>query len=163
MKMVLVLLGLVVAAVFVVNMTLLREVTRDQGKNLLMAYSEEGSDKMLVHLAVSIGMYRKDPPRFSSRGEPLNREWVDDHFQLYDASGKRVPIEKWGSDSLIDKSRASLAPELYLVAILDKGKEYVYEYVPVLSKPEKYRHEFSAPPAGQDPWHGKFLLIEEEE
>ena len=161
MKMVGVLLALVVVAAFVINMTVLREVTRDQGKSLLMAYSEEGKDKILVHLAVTMGMYRKDPPRFSPTGASLDREWVDAHFQLYDASGNRVPIEKWGSDSLIDQSKAALAPELYLVAILDKGKEYVYEYVPDIRKPEKYRHEFSAPQDGQDPWHGKFVLVDE--
>ena len=129
--------------------------------SVCMAYSEEGNDKILVHLAVSIGMYRKDPPRFGPTGIPLNREWVDEHFQLYDDSGNRIPIEKWGSDSLIDQSRAALAPELYLVAILKKGKDYVYEYVPDIRKPEKYRREFSAPQAGQDPWHEKFLLVDE--
>ena len=62
---------------------------------------------------------------------------------------------------MIDKSRAAVATELYLVGVLEKGKEYVYEYVPDTTKPEKYRHEFTAPKAGKDPWHGKFELIEE--
>ena len=106
-----------------------------------MAYSEEGKDKILVHLAVTMGMYRKDPPRFSPTGRPLVREWVDEHFQIYDDSENRLHIEKWGSDSLIDSSRAAVAPELYLVATLDKGKDYVFEYVPDISKPEKYRRE----------------------
>ena len=86
-------------------------------------------------------------------------EWVEGHYQLSDESGKRITFERWGSDALIDKSRASSSTEQYLVGTLAKGRDYVFDYVPHIDKPQRYRLEFTAPSEGKDPWHQKFVLV----
>lgn len=155
-----ILVGIMVGA----QMFLLREINRDHGRDVLVAYDGAfDGNKIVMHLSVPVGVVVKDPMIEDEEGNKMTRqEWVDLHYILYDSNGVRLPLQVGGSSALLSKSRASIAAEFFLFADLERGGEYVFDFVPIIGEANTYRYEFTAPTGSRDSYHAKFLPFEED-
>ena len=154
--------GVVIALAFGLHWFLLREMNKDLGRNVLVAFGIPEEGEIQMHLSVTTGTYMRDPPRLGPHDRPLVLEWIDEHFSLHDDSGTRLRLKRHGSSGLLAKSKATISSEFYLIANLQQGKEYTLDFVPEVRRGDKYRHVFTAPSEGTDPWHLHFEPFEEE-
>lgn len=140
----------------------LREMYRDHGRDILIAFGVPIDDTIQMHVCVPIGTYMKDPPRLGPNDRLLIREWVEEHYQLCDDSEQRLPLERYGSSGLLEDARAATAAEFFLMVTLKKGQDYTLDFVPKVREPDRYRYEFTAPSEPQDPLLTSFLPVTED-
>ena len=141
----------------------LREMWSDQGHDILMAFGAPRGDTIQMNLSITFRMVMTDPPRVDEKKDQsaIMKEWVAEHFQLRDESGEVVRLQRMGMSAMLINHRAARAADSYLGAELKQGQKYVMEYVPRTAEAKRYRFEFMAPLEPEEPWHKKFLPVEE--
>ncbi|MBI5866248.1 MAG: hypothetical protein HZB38_17395 [Planctomycetes bacterium] len=110
---------------------------------LPVAFGKPDAAGVEFNVAVSMFMPRKDPPKL--RGAVVQwDEWVSDHFQLTDASGAKIPLQRVNFSKLMDDRESGGTPEFWLKATLKPGATYRFGLTPILPAP-KYHYSLVAP------------------
>ncbi len=146
-----------------IHMLFLREMGKDQGREVLVAFGVPMGDTIQMHVGIKVGVLFRDPPRVDAKGRRLLKEWVAEHFFLREKSGERVNMKRLGTSAMIESARAAAAVEFSLEATLKQGAEYTLDFTPDTTEPKRYRYEFTAPSEEEEAWHKKFLPAEEED
>jgi hypothetical protein len=153
MKGLMILLGIGVVTVIALGWWYTAGMAADPGFRVPMAVGKGRAGGLEAHIAVSIPLMKLERPRVDRRtGAVYWTEWVEDHFELRDASGQPVRVQRSNFSSLIADGNVG-SPDLYLVAELKDGAEYTYDCVPVKGGPQRYRYAFT-PRAAED-WFGR--------
>jgi hypothetical protein len=126
-------------------------LSKEEGRPIGIAFGNpnSGQNSVELHVVVSMGMPRIQEPRLGPTGGLQWFEWIDEHFDLRDPSGAKVPMKKMGFSNLIN-DRQAMTPEFFIGATLTPGVKYRFDYIPVLGEPLRYRHEFVAPAGKTD-------------
>ncbi len=143
----LVVLGLIGVVGIGVTFWLMKECTSDQGISITLACGNPNDGTVAMHAAMDMGIMRREGLRQAPdvSEDVLWREWLDEHFQLRDAAGESVHIERVGQSLLINVNKMPGAPDFFLTARLRSGETYSFDYKPWRAKATKYRHTFVAP------------------
>ncbi|HQL55087.1 MAG: hypothetical protein KA383_17630 [Phycisphaerae bacterium] len=112
------------------------------------ALGNAGSNSIELHVAVTHDMVKADPPTITPNGVLLWNEWVPQHFELRDAAGQSVRLNRAGTSVVINERKA-FNPEFYLVARLTPGTTYSLDYIPYVGENKRHRHTFTATAAEQ--------------
>jgi hypothetical protein len=147
---------------FAYNLWLSGEVVKDQGHLLAVAFGVPQDGKMQMHIGVGPRIAIVDPPELNERNAPMWDKWEQDHYQLFDASGQRVPLDRMGTSALMDGQAAAGAPDFVLWAPLEIGARYHLDFVPVVAEGKRYRHEFTVPGEPGKVGRRRFEYVEEE-
>ena len=126
---------------------MMQKSTGDQGISIAVACGNPGDGTVEINAAMDMGIMRREGLR-QAVDVPLAvlwPEWVEEHFQLCDAAGKSVRLERVGQSLLINVNRMPGAPDFFLTARLRSGETYSFDYKPWRAKTTKYRHTFVAP------------------
>jgi len=155
------LIGFLCLCVFIGSVLLSREVVRDPGRQLAVAYGVPMGDEIQVHLAVPprvpmIDARDKDPEKVLTWSE-----WVDLHFQLRHTDGTQVPLRRMGTSALMLDQRAAGAPEFVVWAEVKKGEDYEFDFMPIMAEAKAYRLEFTAPMDEKKVGRPTFALVTE--
>ena len=141
-------IGLIVClciGTLIMSMLLTGEVVKDLGKRLPIAFGAALGDSIQIHLGVSPLVIKADPP-LSGRKKALSwPEWIEGHYQIHDASGNPIQLERMGTSGLLLGQKVAGAPEFVVWAELTKGASYTFDHVPIMAKTNRYRYSFSAP------------------
>jgi len=144
-------LAFVVVAIGVVaNMFFTRELMRDQGLPLAIAWGATTSETVEMQIGVGPLIPVRDPPEINpNTGNAMWVEWEKAHYQIRDESGGEVPLRRMGTGALFLDSKAAGNPEFILCANLKKSAKYSCDFVPVLAENKRYRYSFNAPRESQ--------------
>ena len=95
---------------------------------------------------IVIGMVMANQNRLSKDGK-LQRwdEWIATIFQLKDANGNVLAMERRNNSNAIQPREVAGTQECFLVATLQPGQPYTLEYTPDLKNPASYRYTLTAP------------------
>lgn len=139
--------GLFIFGVLVLVGTLYMQAKlfEDHGVSLQIAYDALNDSEVELNLVVPITFPAIDPPRMNEKGKITWEDWIDDHFQLYDAGDNLVPLKRSNNCRIIPRHKIVGTEEFFLKAKLKAGEDCVFEYVPKLSKGKRYRYRFTAP------------------
>ncbi len=121
------------------------QTSKDQGHQLAMAFSDVSAEIMQVQCGVGTSLTMFDPPKTNSRGVPLWPEWIDDHFTVRDADGKKLLFRRMGTSRLFLDDRAAGSPEFVLHVDLKKGETYTFDYLEVRGEDKLYRYVLTIP------------------
>ena len=145
MKAVFGLLGFIAVVAFVGSMALSREVVRDQGRLLPIAFGVSRDGAMQMHLGVPALVPVADPPELNARRTPQWNQWIKEHFQLRDELGTGLRLRKKGTSGLMVGGTAAGDPPFVVWAELTKGGKYTCDYVPIVGDGRRYRYSFVVP------------------
>jgi hypothetical protein len=106
------------------------------------------ADTVEMHIAVSMFLPKKDPPKLKHNIVQWD-EWVADHFQLHDADGQRVQLSRTGFSNILSDRQSGGTPEFWLKSMLKPGAKYTITFTPVMPEPT-YQQTFTAPTAEVD-------------
>lgn len=149
---------LVVGAVLAAAMYMFygARTTAHSRHSLPVAFGPPGAGGAELHLAVAMSLPRRDPPILKYNVIQWDL-WVDEHFQLHDASGARVRMQRTHFSELISEQKAGGPPEFFLKAIVTPGAGYTLDFIPYVGG-DKFRYSFTAPAAAQDAERAVFEL-----
>jgi len=145
MKGIVILIIFLCICAFIGSMLLTREVMRDPGVPLAVAYGMPGDDTIQIHVGVPPLVPVADPLDNNIEDASSWEEWVDLHFQLSDVAGNRIPLTRIGTSGLMLDEKAAGAPEFVLWAEVKKGERYLLDFVPIRAEGKRYRLSFTAP------------------
>ncbi len=117
----------------------------DPGIGVALAFGNPDEGTIEMHVAIDMGMPRRERPRANIKGTLLWDEWVADHFDLRDGNGQPVEITRIGYSMLIPEQKVGGAPEFYLKAVLQGGVSYTFDYIARKADAHLYRRTFVAP------------------
>ena len=107
---------------------------------------------------VGITMPKIDPPKL--KGLTLDWEgWISNHFECKDESGTAVFFRKIGFSKSIPSQVAGIE-EFFILGYVKPGAKYVFEYIPILSEPKRYRYVFTAPTGAKEGERVAFMEVE---
>jgi len=158
----------------VVSMWIVGHMGTDKGTLIGVAFGNAGSDSIEVHVAVPVGMLAVEGPRVDEGGivtredgstyhvEPTVhwQEWVGEHFQLCDRSGKMIELSRKSHSKQFDGAKGYSLVEFFLAGRLAPGQEYTLDYKPKRAEPKCYRRAFAAPEGGTKAKRVKFEPVE---
>lgn len=122
----------------------------DAGFRIPFACGKGRSGALEVHVAVAMQMTALEPPRVDPvSGAVYWTEWVDEHFELRDASDQLVRLQRNNFSSLIPEGKVG-SPDFYLIGQIQEGTRYTFDYIPIKTNPERYRYEFMVSGSGQE-------------
>ena len=138
---------LIVMGVVAVGWWAAQTGTQQNVFQVVMAFGFPKDGRIELHAVASMGMTATEPPRLDPSTGRINwAEWVDEHFDLRDAAGKRENIFfKSGSDDVIPVNKVLGAAEGYLFAKVKQGADYTFDYIPKRAEARRFRHTFTAP------------------
>jgi hypothetical protein len=161
--------GVIVLAVviggigLVVNLFFSREMTRDRGVDLAIAWVSLGPDNVEMQIGVGPMVPLRDPPEINpNTGAALWDAWEKAHYQVRDENGTEVRLRRVGTSAMFLDSKAAGNPEFILTASLRKGGKYTCDHVPVLAEQKRYRYSFTVPPETQKVGRELFQFVEAE-
>jgi hypothetical protein len=125
-----------------------REWTKDRGHQIGYALGNPVNGDVELHVVVSRQMTLTQGPRAVGGGVGSWVDWVKEHFELRDAAGQQIPMNRSGTSTVINE-REAFNPEFYVWAHVRGGTTYTLDYIPVFGQPKRYRHTFTAAPEGQ--------------
>lgn len=125
------------------------EWTKDRGHQVGWAIGKMNKDRGELHVIVTREMTIIEGPRGMLGGAPQWQDWVKDHFELKDAAGQRVQMNRAGTSTVINE-REAFNPEFYVNAGVRIGTTYTIDYIPVVGQPKRYRHTFTVAPEGKE-------------
>lgn len=117
----------------------------DQGVSIQIAFEAVDDRRVELNLVLPVTFPAVDPPRMNDKGKITWEDWIADHFQLYDAGDTVVPLKRSNHCKIIPRHKIVGTEEFFLKAMLEPGLDYVFEYVPKLSKKKRYRYAFTSP------------------
>ncbi len=122
---------------------------KDAPIQIQVAFGAPGPNGVEMHAVVGVVMANRD--RATKDGRLINwNEWVAGHFELKDADGNPVKIERRNNSSAIQQREVIGTQEFFLVATLTEGRSYAFDYIPTMANPAvRYRYTFSAPADAQ--------------
>lgn len=138
---------------------LAKSVGESIGEELPIAFAKPTTQGVEINIAVPITMPRKAPP-LREHGVIMWDKWVETHFIIKDASGKRVPLRRASGSSLMSDRESGGTPDCWLKGFLKAGAAYTFDYKPRLDSPF-YRWEFTAPTDGASAERMGFKEVEE--
>jgi len=156
------LVGLLCVGVFVMNVMFHREVTKDQGQQIAIAFGIPNGDRIQVHLGVAPMVPVRDPLDADKEHPLTEMEWLEKHYQLYDSNGESVQLLRMGTSGLMIGEKAAGVPEFVVWAEVKKGEDYTFDFVPILKEGTTYRWKFTAPMEEKKVGRPTFVLVEEE-
>lgn len=132
--------GVVVIAAmyFYINKSMAKEVV-----TLPVGYGKPTADSVEMHIAVSMFLPKKDPPRLEHNVVQWDK-WVEEHFKLQDADGGRVPLQRTNFSNILTDRQSGGTPEFWLKAMLKPGAKYTITFTPIMPEPN-FQRVFSAP------------------
>jgi len=130
---------------FFASMLLTREAMSEPGIPLAVAYGMPHDDMIQIHVGIPPLVPVADPLDNNIKDFSSWDEWVDLHFQLFDADGERIPLSRMGTSGLMLDDRIAGAPEFVIWAELKRGEPYHMDFMPVRKEGKLYRLEFTAP------------------
>jgi hypothetical protein len=98
-----------------------------------------------IHIGVEFAMTRTESPKLKGPGSTWP-EWVEEHFKLVDASGKKVALARTNNSRLI-KSQGTW--DFYLSAPAKPGETYELTYQPRRDEPLCFRQKFTTAREGK--------------
>lgn len=120
------------------------EFYKDQGVPVALAMGNPKDGTVEFHAVVAMGMSSTERPRMTLKGGLLWDEWVDEHFDLRDASGERVPLRFRISSGLIPDHKTGGTPEGYVIGRVKSGVQHDFDYIPRRNESQRYRYTFTA-------------------
>lgn len=111
---------------------------------IAVAKAQNGACEM--HIVVSMGFPRRQGPKLEGGVQNWNK-WIDEHFEVREVGGGRIPLRRANFSSIISEAQA-MNPEFYLAASVKPGKKYIFDYIPVLEEKTRLRQELSIPEEG---------------
>lgn len=151
-------IGLLCFLAFILYFAVSRETAQDPGRMIPIGLGNATPTSVDLHLAVGIGMPRRDGPKLV-HGVIQWDKWVEEHFELRDASGTRVPFRRNNFSRIIPEPTAG-TPEFFLHATLKPGTTYTIDYIPVAGDPTRYRYKLTAPSENTGPERVVFAPVE---
>jgi hypothetical protein len=112
-----------------------------------IAFGNPRSAGIDMHVVIGVVMANRDRIR-KDGSTPTWDEWVADHFELKDAANNVLKLERKNNSSLIQQLEVIGTQEFFLVTTLRAGQSYVFDYIPDVTKPGRYRCPFTAPTSG---------------
>ena len=96
---------------------------------LQIAYGEPQKDGILLEIILAQGLTMTDPPGGDTRYNAVWQQWVDEHFELLDDSGQKVPLH-YGNQAALSALNASRGtPDAgFISALVKSGREYEVRY-----------------------------------
>ncbi|MHC4445191.1 MAG: hypothetical protein ACYTF1_07935 [Planctomycetota bacterium] len=131
----------------------------DPGINIAMSYGNPGGGEIDMHVVVGVLMANKDRMKDGMQIKPWP-EWIADHFDLEDASGKVFKLRRTNHSRLIKPHQIMGTHEFFMATRLKIGVSYTFEYVPDTDVDKRYRYQFTAPSAAQKVQYCAFKLVE---
>ena len=143
----------------VVTVWIVHYMGTDKGTLIGVAFDSARSDSIEIHWAVPMGMLKVEGPRVDE-GKTVTRkdgstyqvparvhwdEWVTEHFQLRDSSGKTVELSRKSYSKQFDGAKGYSLVEFFLVGKLTPGREYKLDYKPKRAEAKCYRRALAAP------------------
>ncbi len=118
----------------------------DETQMLSIAFGNTTDDEVELHVEVTLVMAQLDVfPYMSMNGGTDWKAWANDHYIVKDDGGNQVEFTKRMKSNVISERDSRVVADGYLIAKLKPGAEYTFEYIPIISEPEKFLYEFSAP------------------
>ena len=125
------------------------KMTEKLGFMVGYAMGDPGEETIQMHVIVSMPMVNTEGRRRTKDGRLTTwEEWIEEHFDLRDDAGRKVPLAREAWSSLISQQQAS-NPEFFMRAELRKGVNYIFDYIPIRDDWFRYRHNFTAPADSQ--------------
>lgn len=141
------------------SMLLTKQVVRDPGRQLSVAFGIPAGEKIQVHLGVP-PMVPEADPLDNNEVDPYSwEEWVDLHFRLRDATGNPVQLMRMGTSALMLDDKVAGAPVFVIWAEVKMGESYEFDFVPILAESKRYRYSFAAPPAKKKVGRPTFAFV----
>jgi hypothetical protein len=117
-------------------------ITADKGEMIGFAVSKVENGEQRMHIVVSLGMVRNDPPKLVA-GVSQYEDWIAEKFVVREAAGgKPIRLMKTGNSQLIDDRKAA-NPEFFLEGRLKPKTKYIFEFKRFNSDTRRYRIEFT--------------------
>lgn len=89
-------------ALFAIGNAVYKTVSdRNQDRVLRVAFGVPHRDEIQLHVAVPPMVSERDPPQLNKYFVQLWEDWVEEHFQLVDESGKKIDLSRIGASGLI--------------------------------------------------------------
>src|SRR5262245_14639472 len=130
--------ALIAAMYFYISKSMAMEVV-----TLPVGYGKPTADSVEMHVAVSMFLPKKDPPKLEHNIVQWDK-WVAEHFQLQDSTGAAVQLQRTGFSNILSDRQSGGTPEFWLKATLKPGATYTFVFTPIVPAPT-YRHTFKAP------------------
>lgn len=154
-------LGILVVGVILIGSMYFFYGARQQARGretLPVAFGPPAGSTVELNLAVGMNLPRRDPPKLKFAKIQWD-QWVDEHFELKDASGAAVKLQRTNFSQLISDQKAGGTPEFFLKATVTPGANYTLDYLPVAGG-ERFRYAFTAPTAAQEAERAVFQVVE---
>lgn len=116
----------------------------EQDQLIGFGFGPAANGNVPMQLAVTFGMMNADPPQPDSGGFTDHFLWIDEHFELLDANGQRLPWQRKGTSELVQGVDASIA-ECFIGTQLQAGQTYTFTYTSNVADGFKYRCEIIPP------------------
>lgn len=126
--------------------------------NLGVAFGIDDDETIEMHTIVGIRMKAIDPPKLKENLTPDIKGWIRDHFSVTDSQGNSVDLALRDFTSVIPKHKIKGTPDGFLLAKLHKGREYTFEYTPIIAEGKVYSWSFTAPSSPQPLDRPAFML-----
>lgn len=154
-------IGILVVGVILITSMYFFYGARQQARgreSLPVAFGPPSAGAAELNLAVGMNLPRRDPPKLKFAKIQWD-QWVDEHFELKDATGAKVKLQRTNFSQLMNDQKAGGTPEFFLKAMVTPGTSYTLDYLPVVNG-ERFRYAFTAPAAAQEAERAVFLLVD---
>jgi hypothetical protein len=117
----------------------------DDQRMITIAIGNPHNNECDIHLVVAHLMVLDGPRKDANSNAIFWDEWLEQHFILTSADGKKVRLERLANSNLIDSMKAGGSPEFFIKGKVVPGTAYTFDYVPDDEGPDRFRYEFTAP------------------
>lgn len=156
-------LGVIGLIAAIGSMLVVKKMNEDPGQMLAVAFGNPADGQVEIHTVVLMGMVAADPVRTDPiSGYPYWDEWLEQHWDLRDADGDRIPLERSNHSAFINLKEAGGGFEFFLVGKVPQGDVCTFDYIPRKNEKRRYRHNFTAPSGDQKLKRYTFELFEGE-
>ena len=116
-----------------------------QGTTIAYAVGNPNGDTQEIHVVVAPLTTMQDPPGYDEIHDRAQTwgEWIVEHYVLLASNGDRVELIRRSSSSLISDQKARGAPEFYMVGTVKTGESYMFDFIPIVGEPERFRDKFT--------------------
>lgn len=116
-----------------------------EGMYMPLGFGNVNGNEIQFDIAVGLIQVHADGPRVKN-GVAQWDEWIDEHFDLRDATGNRVTFQRKGFSKLINDNTAGVQ-EFFLSTRLKTNTNYTLIYTLRAGDDKRYRYEFLSPTA----------------
>lgn len=134
---------------------------RDHGHLIAYAVGSPGGGILEINVVIPFIMTRHDPPKLKPNGQFQTwNEWLEEHFELRDDTGKRVMLHNSDWANVIPKGKMVGTPKFYAVGPVEPDTEYTFVFYPEGSgQPKRYRHTFALSQEGKKFERAQFMPV----